>query len=107
MIDFHSHIIFEVDDGSQSIEESIRLVKEAKRAGFNAIIATPHYMEDYYMCNYNQIEEKIQMLESQINRMERQLRRLDNRVNNIENSLITPYSSQNTGYGSANNKYMM
>ena len=53
MIDFHSHIIFEVDDGSQSIEESIRLVKEAKRAGFNAIIATPHYMEDYYMCKYN------------------------------------------------------
>ena len=66
MIDFHSHIIFEVDDGSQSIEESIRLVKEAKRAGFNAIIATPHYMEDYYMCNYNQIEEKIQMLEEKI-----------------------------------------
>lgn len=66
MIDFHSHIIFEVDDGSQSIEESIRLVKEAKRAGFNAIIATPHYMEDYYMCKYNQIEEKIQMLEEKI-----------------------------------------
>ena len=66
MIDFHSHIVFNVDDGSKSIEDSIEMIKQAKRAGFKAIIATPHYMEDYYECNYKEIEEKIQQIEQNI-----------------------------------------
>lgn len=48
MIDFHSHIIPNIDDGSRSIDETIELVKEAKEAGFNGIILTSHYIENYY-----------------------------------------------------------
>ena len=63
MIDFHSHIVPEVDDGSDSIENSVRLLKEAKKAGFNAIILTPHYMEDYYEYPCNEISDRIDELE--------------------------------------------
>ncbi len=42
MIDIHSHILFGVDDGASDIDESIRMLKEAKKAGFDTIIATPH-----------------------------------------------------------------
>ena len=48
MIDFHSHILPNIDDGSRSIEETFNLIKEAKQAGFEAIISTSHYMENYY-----------------------------------------------------------
>ena len=48
MIDFHSHIIPNVDDGSKSVEETFELLKEAKEAGFSGIISTSHYMEGYY-----------------------------------------------------------
>lgn len=48
MIDIHSHIIFEVDDGPPSIKESIRMVLEAERYGVKDIIATPHYNEQLY-----------------------------------------------------------
>lgn len=48
MIDFHSHILPNVDDGSKSVEETFCLLKEAKEAGFDAIISTSHYMEKYY-----------------------------------------------------------
>lgn len=44
MIDFHSHIIPEIDDGSRSIEETMLLLDEAKKAGFEAIISTSHYI---------------------------------------------------------------
>lgn len=48
MIDFHTHILPNVDDGAKSIEEAITLLGEAKIAGFNTVILTSHYMENYY-----------------------------------------------------------
>ncbi len=51
MIDFHSHILPNIDDGSRSIEETIELIEEAQDAGFNEIICTSHYLENYYETN--------------------------------------------------------
>lgn len=59
MIDFHSHILPNVDDGSKSIEESINLIKEAEQAGFNSIISTSHYIEGYYEVENEQRKEII------------------------------------------------
>ncbi|MDO4438500.1 MAG: protein tyrosine phosphatase [Eubacteriales bacterium] len=43
MVDIHSHIIWGIDDGARSIEEAIKLIREAHSQGVNAIFATPHY----------------------------------------------------------------
>lgn len=51
MIDFHSHILPNIDDGSRSIEETFNLIREAKNVGFDAIVTTSHYMEGYYETN--------------------------------------------------------
>lgn len=48
MIDFHSHIIPEIDDGSRSIEETMLLIEEAKKAGFTKIVSTSHYVPEQY-----------------------------------------------------------
>lgn len=48
MIDFHTHILPNVDDGSKSVEETFNLIKEAKSVGFDSIISTSHYIEEYY-----------------------------------------------------------
>ena len=42
MIDIHSHIIFGVDDGPKSMEESRQLLEESYRQGVRTIIATSH-----------------------------------------------------------------
>ncbi|HFR3504330.1 TPA: capsular polysaccharide biosynthesis protein Cps4B [Streptococcus suis] len=42
MIDIHSHIIFGVDDGPETIEESLSLIGEAYRQGVRYIVATSH-----------------------------------------------------------------
>lgn len=44
----HSHILPNIDDGARSVEETFHLIQEAKEVGFEAIIATSHYMEGYY-----------------------------------------------------------
>ena len=48
MIDFHTHILPNIDDGSRSIDETFNLIKEAKEAGFEGIVLTSHYIEKYY-----------------------------------------------------------
>ena len=48
MIDFHTHILPNIDDGARDIEETFNLIEEAKKAGFDKIVLTPHYMEGYY-----------------------------------------------------------
>lgn len=43
MIDIHTHLLFGVDDGPETIEESIAMLKDAKAQGIDAMILTPHY----------------------------------------------------------------
>ncbi|HGE2919455.1 TPA: capsular polysaccharide biosynthesis protein Cps4B [Streptococcus pneumoniae] len=42
MIDIHSHIVFDVDDGPKSREESKALLAEAYRQGVRTIVSTSH-----------------------------------------------------------------
>ena len=58
MIDIHSHIIYGIDDGSQSIEESISMIKKMKDAGYSSIIATPHYIENSYYAADNKLKKE-------------------------------------------------
>ena len=56
MIDFHTHILPNIDHGSRSIDETFHLIREAKEAGFDGIISTSHYMEEYYETNAKERE---------------------------------------------------
>lgn len=42
MIDLHSHILPGIDDGPESIEQSLALIRAAARNGITHIVATPH-----------------------------------------------------------------
>lgn len=46
MIDIHSHLLFNVDDGSKSLEQSINILKDLESIGYTDIILTPHYIKD-------------------------------------------------------------
>lgn len=62
MIDFHSHIVYGVDDGAESIEDSVQILKNAENAGFKSIVLTPHYMENYYEFHKDEITERIELI---------------------------------------------
>ena len=66
MIDVHSHIVFGVDDGAETIEQSIEMIKEANLAGFDKVIATPHYMDSYYEINKNEINSRIMQINNEL-----------------------------------------
>lgn len=43
MKDLHNHIIPGIDDGSETIEETIKIIKQAEASGYTDLITTPHY----------------------------------------------------------------
>ncbi len=44
MIDIHNHLLFGIDDGSKSIEESVDVLRDLASIGYTDIILTPHYI---------------------------------------------------------------
>lgn len=44
MIDIHSHILPEIDDGSNSLSESIEIIKKAYNSGVTDLVLTPHFI---------------------------------------------------------------
>jgi len=47
-VDLHSHLIPGIDDGSQSMEESLVLLRGIEALGYQKVITTPHIMADAY-----------------------------------------------------------
>lgn len=67
LIDIHSHILPEMDDGAKNIEESKKLLKMLKDQGIDLVVATPHFypmdmnLEDFI----EKRRAKIEYLESE------------------------------------------
>jgi len=70
--DIHSHLIPGIDDGSKSMSQSIDMVRELRKLGFNKIITTPHIIWDYYPNTSDNIHTGLELL------------RLELKKNNIE-----------------------
>lgn len=43
MIDFHCHILPKMDDGSDSINTSLAMLREEHTQGVNRVVLTPHF----------------------------------------------------------------
>jgi protein-tyrosine phosphatase len=62
--DMHSHLIPGIDDGSQSMDESLKLIREMKEMGFNRLVTTPHVMSDYFRNTRQIIQSGLEKLRS-------------------------------------------
>jgi protein-tyrosine phosphatase len=65
-VDFHSHLIPGVDDGSKSHEESGEIIAFFKSLGVRKMIVTPHISMDYYKNSPSDILEKFQLLKTEM-----------------------------------------
>jgi len=60
MIDIHSHIIFDVDDGPKTLEESKELLEESYRQGVRTIFSTSHRRKGMFETSEEKIQEHFQ-----------------------------------------------
>ena len=52
MVDLHSHILYGIDDGAKTLEDSTKIIDEAIENGITDIFLTSHYiLESDYIAN--------------------------------------------------------
>jgi protein-tyrosine phosphatase len=59
LIDIHSHILPDVDDGAKEIEDSLRMAEMAYRSGVRVIIATTHKLPGAYDATKKELDKKL------------------------------------------------
>jgi len=59
MVDLHSHILPQFDDGAKSEEETLKMGKIAMEEGISKIIATPHYIYGDFTPSKEELLEKV------------------------------------------------
>ena len=67
MVDIHAHILWAVDDGPKSFEQSINLLKQAVQEGITDIIATSHSSHPLYNVSFEKVTEQLLTLQEVIN----------------------------------------
>ncbi len=52
MKDLHTHVMYGIDDGSRTLEESMTMLEKLSNEGVTDVMLTPHYIENSkYNCN--------------------------------------------------------
>ena len=68
IIDFHTHILPSIDDGSKSIEESINILKQLWNQNVDIVVATPHFLasqntpEEFFINRRNAVDGLIKAI---------------------------------------------
>jgi protein-tyrosine phosphatase len=60
--DMHSHLIPGIDDGSESVEDSIALIRGLTNLGISKIVTTPHVFHDFYPNTRKNIDDGLELL---------------------------------------------
>lgn len=66
MIDLHSHLLWQADDGPHTVEEALSIAAAAKREGITEMIVTPHYAHPRYHVQKEKIQKQLAILQTQI-----------------------------------------
>ena len=67
-IDFHTHVLPEIDDGSSSVEESIAILKAMAEQGITHVVATPHFY-----ANHDSPEEFLERREKAFEKLKKEM----------------------------------
>jgi protein-tyrosine phosphatase len=65
-IDIHCHILPSLDDGPESVEESLEMLKMASDDGISHIFCTPHVYPDVYNTNTDSIKQARDELKNKV-----------------------------------------
>ncbi|MCB2376288.1 capsular biosynthesis protein [Hymenobacter sp. BT635] len=61
-VDMHSHLLPGLDDGAETMEQSVELLRAMQALGYRKLIMTPHIMGDFFKNTPTGIQAALQLL---------------------------------------------
>lgn len=102
MTDYHCHILPGIDDGSDSLEESLAMAAAFAQAGFQEVFCTPHRIHGSYDATSGQVRAAVASLQSELDRNKIPLRLYPGREHYLDEYLLDTIASDPLPLGDTN-----
>ncbi|TPF15949.1 tyrosine-protein phosphatase [Priestia megaterium] len=106
MIDLHCHILCGIDDGAQTIEDSLHMAKQAVSEGIHTIVATPHHQNGQYINEKKEIVQRVAKLNTYFLKERIPLTILPGQESRIYGEIIKDYHNGKILTLNQTNKYL-
>ena len=107
MIDLHCHILPGVDDGPQSLEESLAMAHGAIRQGITHILCTPHHNNGRYKNPAPTVISAVQKLQQELDQRNLNLTLFEGQEVRLTGDLLEEISRQNILFTDLTNHYLL
>lgn len=66
MIDIHNHLLYNLDDGPKTKEDTLEIIRTAEEYEIYKIVATPHYRKNKYQVRGKTVREQVDEINKKI-----------------------------------------
>lgn len=107
VVDLHCHLLPGVDDGSKSMEISLRLAREATENGVTHALLTPHHMNGHYINHKQDVIQRTAEFQEQLKKHNIPLTVFPGQEVRINGNLLTALDKDDILFADTGNKYLM
>lgn len=107
MIDLHCHILPGIDDGADTIEDSLAMIKKAISQGITHILCTPHHNNGRYENTKESIIHSVSLLQAEIDKHNLELTLLEGQEVRITGDLITEIAQDRILFTDLDDTYIL
>ncbi|OFA10595.1 tyrosine-protein phosphatase YwqE [Lentilactobacillus sunkii] len=107
MIDLHCHLLPGVDDGSKSMDISLKLANDAVRDGIDYALLTPHHMNGIYLNHKKVVIKQTQDFQVELDRHKIPLKVFPGQEVRINGDLLTALDQDDILFADEGGRYLM
>ncbi|EOI00172.1 protein-tyrosine phosphatase [Enterococcus haemoperoxidus ATCC BAA-382] len=107
MIDLHCHILPGIDDGAQSIDDSIDMAEMAVKQGITHILCTPHHNNGKYDNSAGKVISCVSALQEELDRRKVPLTLFEGQEVRIGGELLEQIQTNDILFADLNNRYLL
>ncbi|MCT3393073.1 tyrosine-protein phosphatase [Lentilactobacillus hilgardii] len=107
MIDLHCHLLPGVDDGSKSMDISLKLATDAVKDGIDYALLTPHHMNGVYLNHKQSVIQQTQEFQVELDRHKIPLKVFPGQEVRINGDLLTALDQDDILFADEGRRYLM
>lgn len=107
MIDLHSHILPGVDDGAQTLEDSLEMARKAISQGITHLMCTPHHNNGKYNNPADKIIQEVAKLQGELDKRGLDLTLLEGQEVRLTEFLLTAIQRDEILFTDLDNTYLL